>query len=383
MLKSLIYVLLLSLSAAYAQSQAGWGVNLSDEKGSEKSLRIGGRLQALLTSKSSEESQDYGLRRVRFNILYKPKKDYVINFDIRNDEANLNDKGERKFLIGDAYLEVSTPQYKYIDNFRFFRAKVDVSYTQTSSSKNLFNPQRAQVAEFASDFIVQNRRAANAQINGHVGKLNYHAVIADGVHSQDFREPINNGNELDSIAYQKLTYGAKLRYYFRGDAKKNPIQDTYYGTGDVISLGVGHFRNDSITFELSNGSQVSHARDLTNVELSVAQGAWRFLSEYFLFNGSVIDFSQSAKKDIFGRSSGYYAQTEYVFNKWAPFISLEYFDQWDEKDHYAQVSKVFGVNYYENFEAQRYGIAYRKDSFENNIGDRIEEKIFLYAMFNF
>ena len=132
-------------------------------------------------------------------------------------------------------------------NVKLFRSKVDVSYSQTSSSKHLFNPERTVTAEKASSFVVQDRRANNVQVNGTLGQAYYQIAVSDGVNSGDLEDL--SGDTVSSVEGQKLTYGGKLRYFFIGNPKKTKIQDTYYGHEDVLSLGIGHFRNEKITAE--------------------------------------------------------------------------------------------------------------------------------------
>lgn len=333
--------------------QYGWGVQLNEKN---KQVKIGGRIQAIAMSDSETETQDFYLRRLRLNVSYKPWDDHKIVYDIRNDSANQKDEGEEGFVIGDAYWQIKF-KHPYIKNIRFFRAKVDVSYSQTSSSKNLLTPERAVASEFASDFIVHNRRATNFQINGNFGPLAYQAVVSDGVQSDDLED--TNDNALASITAQKFTYGAKFRYFIFGDARKNHVQDTFYGKNDTFSLGYGVFQNDKITVSNSSGglSNFSFARTLNNIDLSLSYQNLRLLAEYFEFQGDLIDLTQTTKENILGSSKGGYAQIEYlVTENWAPYVILEEFNRVDTAQ---TIIQVYGLNYYDLMEARRYGLNYK------------------------
>lgn len=363
--------------------QKGWGTKVIDQKTGKSGVKIGGRLQAIAAVDSETETQDFYFRRMRVNFSYNPKPNHKIVYDVRNDNANQEDRGEETFNIGDAYWQIDFKKFKV----KLFRGKVDVSYSQTSSSKNLFTPERTFVSEHASDFVVENRRANNAQINGNLGNLSYHVVLSDGVNSNDLEDVA--GLEVNSVEGQKFTYGGKLRYYFFGDPVKNPAQDTFYGKHDTFSLGAAFFANDKIIVDNStaSGSQVSlfnMARNMSAFELSYAKGGLRILGEYFAFTGDIIDLTAATKEDILGESNGYYIQTEYVFNKLAPFVSYEVFDKNLDADDAQLTNTTVGLNYYEDLEAERYGIAYRKTENEDglNSGDD-EEFLYAYIMLNF
>lgn len=376
---TLILGTMLLSSTSFAQ-QAGWGAAFKD---ADKKVKIGGRIQAIATNDSDTESQDFYLRRTRFNISYKPWEGHQFVYDIRNDNSNKKDKGEGKFVIGDAYWKIKVDN-GWVNNIKLFRSKVDVSYSQTSSSKNLFNPNRANVSEHASDFLVQNRRASNAQINGNFGNLSYHLAVSDGVQADDLADlDSSETTTVEGVNHQKFTYGGKLRYYFMGDAKKNKAQDTFYGQHDTFSLGLGYFANDEINIELSDGRDVSVRRTLTNVELSYAYKNFRLLGEYFTFAGDFVNLTQASKDDMFGTSDGYFVQTEYLIGKWAPYIGYESFNKWNEEDGYVQTVHTYGINYYDHMEARRYGLTYKRTEEEENLSDKVSEQIYAYMMLNF
>ncbi len=359
-------------------AQAGLGAAFED---AARKVKIGGRIQAVAETNSDTESQDAYLRRLRVNVLYRPWDGHQFVYDIRDDKANQEDRGEGEFRIGDAYWKIDIEK-KWAKNVKLFRSKVDVSYSQTSSSKNLFNPNRPSVSEHASDFVVQNRRATNVQVNGSFGRFAYQLAVSDGVNSDDLSPVKESDQKVSGINYQKFTYGGKLRYFFIGDAKKNQVQDTFYGELDTFSLGLGYFVNDKINIALSN-RDISIRRTLLNAELSYSYKNFRLLAEYFEFTGDLIDLSQTQVSDIIGDSNGHYIQAEYLIGKWAPYFGVEEFDKNADESGYAQNATYFGVNFYENLEARRYGIAYNKTDEEENLSDAVSERLYAYIMVNF
>jgi hypothetical protein len=368
------------LSVSFAKSY-GWGTTINGEK---SKVKIGGRIQAILEQDNVTEAQDFYLRRMRLNLEYKPWEGHTFVYDIRNDGANQSDAGEKTFNIGDAYWKIAIDN-NFVNNIKLFRAKVDVSYSQKSSSRNLFNPQRAEVSEHASDFVVHNRRAVNAQINGNIGQLAYQVVLSDGVRSSDLTAL--SGSKIAGVNYQKLTYGTKLRYYFIGDAKKNKSQDTFYGQYDTFSLGFGYFANDKINVDNSSNSsalqEFSFNRKISNVELSYAYKNFRLLAEYFDFTGDLIDLTATSTQDILGKSDGYYAQVEYTFGKIAPYVIFESFDKNKNVSDSVQTITTVGLNYYQRLEATRFGIAHKKEENESAIGNNTVKSLYAYAMLNF
>lgn len=369
-MKNLIYLttLLISFLSLASDYQKGWGTKI---KIADKSLKVGGRIQGM--GELSDGNQDLFLRRLRLNTSFNFLKDHKVVYDIRNDKANKD--GEKGFVIGDAYW-----QYKRNDlKLKFYRAKVDVSYSQTSSSKNLFNPTRAIVSDHAASFVVQNRRATNIQINGALGKLHYHAVIADGVVAEDLEDV--NGNAIDSINSQKFTFGGKLRYFFFGDGS---IQDTFFGKHDTFSLGAGLFHNDQIKVKNTHGlSSFSITRDLLNVDLSLSFKSFRLLTEYFEMQGDIYDLTASARSNILADSTGHYAQVEYVFGKWAPYIRYENFNRNKSISSTSLRSKTIGINYYKDLEALRFGAAFQEISYDNKLNEGDSKALTLYTMMNF
>src|SRR5690606_1693000 len=96
-----------------------------------RDLEINGRVQGVAEGQNG--NTDLYLRRVRVNTLFTLTEDKSIYFDIRSDNMNRDGKSNDRFQLGDAYYKWKT-SHLFFNNITLFRAKVDVSYSQTSSS---------------------------------------------------------------------------------------------------------------------------------------------------------------------------------------------------------------------------------------------------------
>lgn len=343
---------------------------------------IGGRIQGVIGIDSEEDTQDIYLRRLRLNVSYEPWENHKIVYDIRNDKSNKGDKSDGQFEIGDAYWKIDINKNS-IKNIKLFRAKVDVSYSQTASSKNLFSPNRTEVSEYASDYVISNRRANNVQVNGALGNWAYQLVLSDGVDSNEIDVLSGSTRSIDSVEGQKLTYGLKLRYYFFGNAKKNQLKETFYGKAKTFSFGVGKFNNDKIILKLSDANLVNVQRSLTNFDLSFAYNHFRFVSEYFIFENDIVNLDASSKNNMLENTSGYYAQAEYLIGKWAPNVGVEAFDQGHSGDTHKLTATTVGLNYYYDNVNMRFGVFYKRTSVIRIDTESNEKSFQLYTMLHF
>lgn len=76
----------------------------------------------------------------------------------------------------------STPAYKY-------RAKIDVSRTETVKSARVIHYDRPKVADEAAQYITHNRRGTNAQMYGEWNKkIHYQVAFGDGVYSGKLKD---------------------------------------------------------------------------------------------------------------------------------------------------------------------------------------------------
>ena len=303
----------------------------------------------------------------------------MIYVELRNDNSTREDSGERTLFIGDAFYEIPV-DIPFIDDLTLFRSKVDVSYSQTLSSKNLINPNRSRVSDYAANFVVHNRRANNIQINGGNNWFTYQLVVSDGIQSEEVEEAIGNVT-VTGIAKQKLTIGTKLRFYLwnGNDKEKAELQETYYGEKRTLSLGFGYFINPEIRYTLSNGGELSNSRQLYNAELSFAYDNFRFLAEGLYFRGDTVELSQSR----FGDSWGTYMRSEYILGKVAPYFGLNYLRRAESLSETHESSHLVGINYYAEKKTRRYGISFENFEFGNRLSDRNRKEITTYIMMDY
>lgn len=342
-------------------------------------LEIGGRLQGITDYNVSSGANDLFLRRARVNLKYKTNQNHLISLDLRNDDSNASNDGNGNLEIGDAFYEIPLQDFGLIKNITFFRAKVDVSYSQTASSKDLIHPERESSSDLAANFIVHNRRATNVQLNGENDWMNFQIAVADGVQSDDLDVPFGN-TTLSSIKKQSVTIGGKIRFYFWNPNKEKPSpQETFYKEMETFSLGVGYFANPKVTYQLSNGSNLSHSRQLYNLEASFAFRKIRLLGEAFLFEGDTINLTQVN----IGRSHGGYLRGEYLIGKVAPYFGLNYLKR-DSKDSQSyERSQLVGINYYKNGASERYGISFQVLDYANSLKNKDQKKIMTYLLFDY
>lgn len=375
-----VLILLISLlsfwSSLAKEGKEDWGLTL--ETGTS-TIRIGGRLQGIAGFNLSEGKQDLYLRRARVNLQYETKDDHIISLDLRNDNSNKDDGGEGKLLFGDAYYEMPIRNLGILKDLTLFRAKVDVSFSQTASSKNLIHPNRESSSEYASNFIVHNRRANNIQVNGENNWMTFQLAIADGVQSDALTSAFGNVS-INSITKQSLTFGGKARFYlWNPENKKAPIQETFYKKMRTLSFGLGYFYNPQITYLLSNGSKISDSRALYNFDFSFAFDNLRLVGEYFIFEGDTINLAQSK----IGQSHGGYMRGEYLFGKIAPYFGLNIFKRDKDFDQSFEKSQLIGINYYENGVNSRYGISYKNYDYDNALASRDKRELMTYVMLHY
>jgi hypothetical protein len=367
-----------------------WGVPL-EVPSSDLKLRLGGRFQSLMTVKESknldadteETYQDFYARRVRFQFQAAFRDQFLYYMDIRNDNANKNDEGEKAFNIGDAYVAYVLDKNAN-HALRFFRAKVDVSRSQTVSSSELLFLNRATIADEAAHFVSHNRRATNIQILGNFQKkLSYQFVLGDGVYHDNFSDA--KGNKVDKIVKQNFMLGGKLRFSpFEGWTDSKP-SETYFGEGQRFSLGAGLFNTSNIEF-LSSDQEGKVSRTLVNTELTLQYKEWLFLSEYFHFDGVIEDHTATVFNK--GQGEGYFTQVEKL---WRDFYYLSLFyrhEEWDKfisSRDYKQISNILGVNWYLNGNRMRLTLAVEATNSGRDISSKLkkDQSIHLASMWHF
>ncbi len=369
-------ILFLNITTFAKEEDRGWGLSLGE---GTSNIRIGGRIQAIGVHNFDTGFKDLYLRRARVNLQYQTQRHHMIYMDLRNDNLNEGDQGEGSLSIGDAFYEIPIDS-PFIDDITLFRSKVDVSYSQTASSKDLIHPNRSRVSDYASNFVVHNRRATNLQANGGNDWLTYQLVISDGIQSEEV-EKLSGTTTISNISKQDLTYGAKARFYLWNgvDNKKAELQETFYGAKKTLSFGLGAFVNPKIQYTLSDGRKISHSRTLYNGEISFAYNHFRFLAEGFLFKGDILDPSQSR----FGDAWGTYMRSEYILGKVAPYIGLNYLRRdKNQRDSY-ETSQLVGINYYAQKKSRRYGISFENIENGRLIGLSDRKKVMTYLLLDY
>lgn len=359
------------------EADSPWGLDVSPDKDGSLKLRLGARLHTVISQRSRKDSttgdrsefQDSYIRRGRFQFEAAFKEGLKFYMDVRNDNANKEDQGEGTFNIGDAYVEASDVFKTKGLKFRAFRAKVDVSRTETISSSEILFLDRTFIADEAAQFVSHNRRASNVQLLGAFDKWYFQAVAGDGVQKGSFNDAKGKNLSTGAIDSQKFMIGGKLKFYpFSGWEDRKP-SETYFGEGQHFSVGSGVFHTGGIEYRNSSGTQVDRvSRTLTNVEMSFHIRNLSFQTEYFHFNGVIEDFSAASKNAA--TSDGFYAHGEYVFPSLsyvAPFVRYEKWDRFKKKSDYELESHVAGINWYLKGNKIRVGLAYQYDKLDSNL----------------
>ena len=306
--------------------------------------------------------------------------------DIRNDKADYQDKGGGQFKVGDAYLKIKKPFGTSLINFKFFRAKIDVARVETVKSAWLIHPDRPHVADFAAEFISHGRRATNAQIYGDWNKkIHYQIAVGDATYSGKFFDAL--GEDLSSagggIIEQDYFYGGKIILSPIPGWEEKRKTETYFGVGKHISAGIGYWKVPKIKYKDNSGTHTI-SRKLINYEFSTHYKGAFVEYEYFDFDGVERDFTDTVFQ--LGKSKGWYIVGEYVFPQLyyiAPFVRYESWDKWEGNGDYKLKSKIIGLNWYLRGNTIKAGIAYQKDDYGKDIGDKEITRVKLTTQFFF
>lgn len=372
----------------YGNGLEKWGIPVTQE-GSELTVRVGARFQGLATIRKEESRttntettfQDFQARRVRFQLQADLGKRASFIMDVRNDNANQKDEGEKAFNVGDAYVHLPLSEGSS-HAIRLYRAKVDVSRTQTISSSELLFVNRPYIADEAASFVSHQRRASNIQMIGHFNKkASYQIVAGDGVASDRFSDSKGNKLTLGDIKKQNFMVGGKVRLHpLEGWEEK--MTETYFGEGKHLSFGGGIFNTSNIYLD-TIAETVS--RTLINAEFSAHYKNFMIQSEYFKMNGMIENLTATDLRK--GVSEGYYVQSEYVlpeFHFFAPFFRYENWNRFIETGDYGSEHNLYGINWYLNGNRFRVTLAYEQNNLGKDIkgGQRVEA-LHLASMWHF
>jgi hypothetical protein len=191
-------------------------------------------------AKTDTDLTDAYLRRARLEIGAGFGKHTSFTMDIRSDKVNylLNNEGE--FLIGDAYLKINKPFDTSLVNFKFFRAKIDVSRTETVKSAYVIAYDRPFVADAAAQFISFNRRATNAQMYGNwKKKIHYQIATGDATSDDKLKDAIGAGGAKTTD--QTFFFGGKIILSPFNGWEETKKTETYFGQGKHFSVGAGYW----------------------------------------------------------------------------------------------------------------------------------------------
>ena len=309
---------------------------------------------------------DFYARRVRLEVGAQFSKNVKFIMDLRNDRSNQDDRGEGDFNVGDAKVTFKKLFGKKWLNMAIYRAKVDVSRSETVKSGWLINYDRPGVADSAANWVSHNRRATNIQLFGDWNKkVHYQLAVGDGIDGRSFRDA--TGGRAGGISGQATPMlGGKIRFSPFDGWEEIKRTETYFGEGKHFSVGVGQFFLHGIDLDTGGpAGSVEIDRELTNVELSAHCGGAFIQAEYFYFDGAVADVNADSLE--VGNSDGWYVLGEYVMPELgylSPFARYDSWDRFSDGDGFNQETIVVGVNWFLRGNTTKVGVNYQRDNFE-------------------
>ena len=326
------------------------------------------------TTKVDTTLQDAYLRRVRFEVAAGFGKHSSFVMDVRNDKANLEDKGEGGFNVGDAYVKIKKPFDTSLVNFKLYRAKIDISRTETVKSARVLVYDRPKVADAAAQYISENRRAANVQMYGDWNKKIHYQIAVGDATATDHTVDATGADLEGKITDQNFFYGGKLRLSPFDGWEELGRTETYFGEGKHFTVGVGYWKAGGINYEADtedpeNPLSINTDHTLVNYEISAHYKNAFIQAEYFDFDGVVKDWASNET----GKSSGWYATGEYVIPELgyvAPFFRYEKWDKWDDASGYDFTSKMAGINWYLRGNTIKVGAILQQDTYGEEIGNK-------------
>jgi len=355
------------------------GVRIQSTFENKKTTNFDDKSTTAINEYDESTLQDAYLRRTRLEIGAGFGKYSSFVMDLRNDKANLEDKGEQGFNVGDAYVKIKKPFDTSLVNFKLYRAKIDISRTETVKSARVLVYDRPKVADEAAQFISENRRATNVQMYGDWNKkVHYQVAIGDATGSDHASDA--TGAKLDgSIVDQNFFYGGKVVLSPFDGWEETSRTESYFGQGKHFAVGVGYWKADGINYKTNDyktSDDVTHDgistdtdHTLINYEISAHYKNAFVQAEYFDFDGVVKDWTSKET----GKSSGWYATGEYVMPELsyiAPFFRYEKWDKYEDAAGYDFTSKMAGVNWYLRGNTTKIGLLLQKDTYGENIGNK-------------
>ena len=354
-------------------------------------FKAGVRIQGTIESKSTNfvdpskidtDINDAYLRRVRFEVAAGFGEHASFVMDVRNDKSNYGiENTEGQFNVGDAYLKIKKPFDNSLVNFKLYRAKIDVSRTETVKSARVINYDRPYVADYAAQFISFNRRGANVQMYGNWEKKIHYQIAAGSASSPDKvldAAGVKGSKANVDIANQSYFFGGKVVLSPFDGWEETKRTESYFGVGKHFSMGVGYWTVPEIKGTASDDTYDASFdlnRKLLNVEASMHYGGLFLQGEYFKFDDVVKKWAVNGDVEK-GTSEGWYVTGEYVFPEFyyiAPYFRYESWDRFTEEEGYDVESTTAGINWYLRGNTTKVGLLYQKDKFGENTGNKDED----------
>ncbi|HIC13219.1 MAG TPA: hypothetical protein EYO75_07610 [Sulfurimonas sp.] len=349
-------------------------------------VRIQGTFENIKTDDKSVENKDTSLseaylRRVRFEVAAGFGKHASFVMDIRNDKSNYGiENTEGSFSVGDAYVKIKKPFGTSLVNFKLYRAKIDVSRTETVKSARVVAYDRPYIADSAAQYISFNRRGTNAQVYGNWEHKIQYQLAAGAATSPDktISADADKGTGIN-LTEQSFFIGGKVKASPFDGWEELQNTETYMGQGKHFTLGAAYWMIPTMKGANANGNNVDLKRSLINVEASMHYKGFMVQAEYFKFNDMVKEWNTAVTIPIeTGTSDGWYATTEYVFTDFyfvAPFARYESWDRFNGSAGYEVTSALVGVNWYLRGNTTKVGLVAQKDTYGVNTGDKDVTKV--------
>ncbi len=350
-------------------------------------VRIQGTMESKTIAKPGKEDttiNDAYLRRVRLEVAAGFGEHASFVMDIRNDKSNHgieNDEGN--FNVGDAYLKIKKPFDTSLLNFALYRAKIDVSRTETVKSARVVVYDRPYIADYAAQYISFNRRGTNVQMYGDWNKKIHYQVAMGAASSPDKALDAAGvkGSSVDiDLQKQSYFYGGKIIFSPFDGWEEKLKTETYFAEGKHFSVGAGYWAVPEMkgTANTSAGeASFDLNRKLLNIEASMHYGGLFLQGEYFKFDDVVKDWAVSGAVET-GTSDGWYVTGEYVMPELsylAPYFRYETWDRLNDADGYDVTSKTLGLNWYLRGNTTKIGLLYQQDEYGVNTGNRTDDII--------
>lgn len=376
--------------------ETGPNMKIKSKDNKDMYMKFGVRLQSTFERREKDyigtasdvETNDAYMRRVRLEVEAGFDKHTSFVMDMRNDNANAEDQGEKTFNVGDAYLNISKPFDTSLVNFKLYRGKIDVSRSETAKSAHNVHYDRSHVADEAAQYITHNRRGTNAQMYGDwEKKVHYQVAVGDGVNSGAFKDAkgktLSAATAAGSVESQDFFYGGKIKLSPFDGWEEQKLTETYMGQGKHFTIGAAYWKTGNIVAKQSTGKTIVD-HELINLEASAHYNGASVTAEYFDFDGVVKDWNAATK--TVGSSKGWYAQGEYVFTDFgfvAPFYRYESWDKFKGADGYDLTSKIAGVNWYLRGNTTKVGFAVQRDTYGSALSDYSDTRFKVTSQFHF